>query len=127
WGHGAYVAPDWSADWLHKEAMFFLDTWAQEAKGTNYDNLDEETQAQLQARLQKQIRANTYDPATGLLTISDLRAEAIADVSKHYTGLFTDDPALAKHRDAYAMADNTVKDPVRMQKLNAFFFWTSWA
>jgi nitric oxide reductase subunit B len=21
WGHGAYVAPDWSADWLHREAM----------------------------------------------------------------------------------------------------------
>ncbi|TXK33279.1 nitric-oxide reductase large subunit [Pontibacter qinzhouensis] len=127
WGHGAYVAPDWSADWLHKEAMFFLDTWAQETQGKSYDDLDEETQAMLQARLQKQIRANTYNPATGILTISDLRAEAIAEVSKHYTGLFTDDPALAKHRDAYAMADNTVKDPVRMEKLNAFFFWTSWA
>ena len=23
WGHGAYVAPDWSADWLHKETSFF--------------------------------------------------------------------------------------------------------
>ncbi len=21
WGHGAYVAPDWSADWLHREAV----------------------------------------------------------------------------------------------------------
>ncbi len=21
WGHGAYVAPDWSADWLHREAL----------------------------------------------------------------------------------------------------------
>ena len=20
WGHGAYVAPDWTADWLHREA-----------------------------------------------------------------------------------------------------------
>ena len=20
WGHGGYVAPDWSADWLHREA-----------------------------------------------------------------------------------------------------------
>ena len=25
WGHGAYQAPDWSADWLHKEAVFILD------------------------------------------------------------------------------------------------------
>ena len=22
WGHGAYQAPDWSADWLHKEAEY---------------------------------------------------------------------------------------------------------
>ncbi|RPI58249.1 MAG: nitric-oxide reductase large subunit, partial [Lysobacterales bacterium] len=21
WGHGGYVAPDWSADWLHREAV----------------------------------------------------------------------------------------------------------
>src|SRR6476469_7194238 len=29
WGHGAYVAPDWSADWLHRESEMLLDTWAQ--------------------------------------------------------------------------------------------------
>src|SRR5512134_2353227 len=21
WGHGSYVAPDWSADWLHREGL----------------------------------------------------------------------------------------------------------
>ena len=26
WGHGAYVAPDWSADWLHRESLILLDT-----------------------------------------------------------------------------------------------------
>ena len=25
WGHGAYQAPDWSADWLHREATALLD------------------------------------------------------------------------------------------------------
>src|SRR5688572_14321026 len=57
WGHGAYVAPDWSADWLHKEAMYLLDTWAKQEKGVNYEGLDEEGKAMLEARLQKQIRA----------------------------------------------------------------------
>jgi nitric oxide reductase subunit B len=28
WGHGSYVAPDWTADWLHREAIFILDRWA---------------------------------------------------------------------------------------------------
>jgi nitric oxide reductase subunit B len=27
WGHGAYLAPDWSADWLHKEAVLFSTNW----------------------------------------------------------------------------------------------------
>src|SRR5208337_3980280 len=28
WGHGSYVAPDWSADWLHRECVFILNEWA---------------------------------------------------------------------------------------------------
>jgi nitric oxide reductase large subunit len=24
WGHGGYLAPDWSADWLHREALSLL-------------------------------------------------------------------------------------------------------
>ena len=28
WGHGAYQAPDWTADWLHREATALLDLWA---------------------------------------------------------------------------------------------------
>jgi nitric oxide reductase subunit B len=33
WGHGSYVAPDWSADWLHRECVFILDRWAKQAGG----------------------------------------------------------------------------------------------
>ncbi len=29
WGHGSYVAPDWSADWLHREALALRAIWAQ--------------------------------------------------------------------------------------------------
>ena len=36
WGHGAYVAPDWSADWLHREAIWLLDHWAQADHGQPY-------------------------------------------------------------------------------------------
>ncbi len=33
WGHGAYQAPDWSADWLHKEAVFILNELAMKTEG----------------------------------------------------------------------------------------------
>ena len=33
WGHGAYVAPDWSADQLHREATGLLERWAWRSGG----------------------------------------------------------------------------------------------
>src|SRR5687768_2092147 len=39
WGHGAYVAPDWSADWLHREATWLLDHWGKRDFGKKYDEL----------------------------------------------------------------------------------------
>src|SRR5205809_6897343 len=65
WGHGAYVAPDWSADWLHREATWLLDSWAGQSGGKTYAELDAETQAALRERLKKEIRSNTYNPANG--------------------------------------------------------------
>src|SRR5678816_3607679 len=32
WGHGSYVAPDWSADYLHREALFILNDWSQKTE-----------------------------------------------------------------------------------------------
>jgi nitric oxide reductase subunit B len=127
WGHGAYQAPDWSADWLHREALFMLGKMALISEGSSYELLPEDRQAALKVLLQNEVRSNTYDKATGTLTVSTLRAQAIASNSSYYAGLFTDDPALAEARDAYSIPENSLKDPERVRKLNAFFFWISWA
>jgi nitric oxide reductase subunit B len=127
WGHGAYQAPDWSADWLHKEAVFILDKIALQQDGKPYRELSEERQAFLKILLQKELRKNTYDPATGILTVSAMRAEAIASNSKFYGGLFTNDPALTGLRNSYSIPENSLKDPTRVALLNNFFFWISWA
>ena len=127
WGHGAYVAPDWSADWLHREATFILDGWAQAAHGKPYAALDPEAQAALRARLAGEERANTYDAATGDLVVSRDRAAAIAAVAAHYAALFGDDPALAALRDAYAIPANAIPSLKRRHELSGFFFWAAWA
>ncbi|HRO61792.1 MAG TPA: nitric-oxide reductase large subunit, partial [Burkholderiaceae bacterium] len=41
WGHGAYQAPDWSADWLHRELVAWLDLAAQQKHGMPWAQLDE--------------------------------------------------------------------------------------
>jgi len=128
WGHGSYVAPDWSADWLHRESEWILNEWARTEYGVSaYTSLSGPDQAALRERLREEIRPNTFDPKTGDLVVSPVRARAIEAVGRHYAGLFGGDPALGKLREAYAIPGNAVKDPARLAKLNAFFFWASWA
>lgn len=127
WGHGAYVAPDWTADWLHREAEALSDTLSRAAYQRPFEALNEEEQAVIRLRLQKDLRTNTYDPQTGTLVISDARAGAVETVSRHYSALFLGDPSHADLREAYAMKARTLEDPSRMEKLNAFFFWAAWA
>jgi len=127
WGHGAYVAPDWTADWLHREALFILNHWSKQDLGKNYDQLTQEQQAGLQIRLQKEVRTNTYDPETKILTVSPVRALAFEHLRQYYSALFTDDPAFNQLRDDYAIAKNSIKDPGRLRQMNTFFFWASWA
>jgi nitric oxide reductase subunit B len=127
WGHGGYVAPDWTADWLHRELVTLLDLWARDEFGMSFEGLDTERQAALETRLRERMRENTYDVASGTLTIGEDRAAAIAAVSAHYESLFSNAPETFELREAYAMKNNTVPDPERRRLLSAFFFWTAWA
>jgi nitric oxide reductase subunit B len=127
WGHGSYVAPDWSADWLHREAVAWLDVVARRDSGTPYSGLAPDTQAALAAQLRPRIRENTFEPETGQITVSADRAAAIAAVAKHYTALFGDDPQLRGLRKAYAMKEGTVLDGDKRSALTAFIWWSSWS
>ena len=53
WGHGSYVAPDWSADWLHREAEALLDLLARQERGAAYAQQPAPEQARLRAMLQR--------------------------------------------------------------------------
>jgi nitric oxide reductase subunit B len=90
WGHGSYVAPDWTADWLHREAVFILDHWAKADFDSEFENLDNEQQARLIARLTKLLHTNTFDPATGTVTVDPIRVEAFESNLAHYTEVFSE-------------------------------------
>lgn len=127
WGHGAYQAPDWSADWLHRESLALLDIWAMREMGREYSAIGAEDQARLRQRLRQELRTNTYDKASNTLHVSKDRAAAVAATARHYKALFGGDPALAQLREDYAMQDVVVRDPERLEALTRFFFWTSWS
>jgi nitric oxide reductase subunit B len=126
WGHGAYVAPDWSADWLHREAEA-LQTLRAKTIAKDASALTPSEQGAVAGALKDEMRRNTYDPATGKVTVSDLRAQAIRQTADHYASLFGNDQALAKLRDQYAMSEGLVQTKADREALTAFFFWSAWA
>ena len=126
WGHGSYVAPDWSADWLHREALALQAIRTQQHTQAQ-PTLDTADRAAIDATLQEEMRRNTYDASNGVITVSASRARAIRDVAAHYVALFGSEPSLETLRDQYAMVDGTLPRQADRQALAAFFFWTSWA
>ncbi len=121
WGHGSYVAPDWTADWLHREALLILDEWAKKEQGRSYAELDAEHQGALQRRVELMLRENRFDPATRTLTITPERARAFHANAAHYADVF------GKGRSAYAIPEGALSDPDKQHKFSAFVFWTAWA
>lgn len=126
WGHGALQAPDWSADWLHRELVNWLDLAAKAKYSKPYTELTGSQQAQLRFALQEEYRHDNINPETGVLVVSERRAKAIQKTAHHYFKLFGNDPSLKALREDYAMMNNTLPSVERRHKLNDFFFWTSW-
>ena len=121
WGHGSYVAPDWTADWIHRECMFLLDKWAVEFGAANYAGLDVEHQAALTARLQKMVRTNTYDSASNAIVVDPAIAQAFDQLSNYYADVFS------QGRSDYAIQKGALSDPAKARQMSAFFWWTAWA
>ncbi len=121
WGHGAYVAPDWTADWLHRECVFILDALAQRQHGTSYDQATAAQQAAMREELKELVRTNRFDTNRNAIILDPLRAEAFAANRNYYSKLFSEG-----HTE-YAIPKGTLTDPAKLHQLSAFFFWTSWA
>ena len=127
WGHGAYQAPDWTADWLHRELETWLEIAALEEYGQEWHSLSGQQQNALQYDLKTEYRTNTYDAATSTLQLSERRSEAIARTADYYSRLFSDAPELQSTRENYAMKENTLPSAERRERMTEFFFWTAWA
>ena len=126
-GHGAYQAPDWTADWLHRELVAWLNIRSQEQHGKMFDELNADQQAVLKAALTEEYRNGSRVGADGKVVLSDTRIKAIEAVAPYYITLYGNDPSMEKTREHFAMKNNTLPDETRRQRLTNFFFWTSWA
>ncbi|WP_455229233.1 nitric-oxide reductase large subunit, partial [Kingella denitrificans] len=128
-GHGAYQAPDWTADFLHRELVAWLDLTAQAELQKKFDELNVEQKAALLARLKQEYREQSPMDSSGTVKLSDTRVKAIEQVSQYYIDLYggdTSNETLNKTRESFAMRTNTLPDAEARKHLSQFFFWTAW-
>ena len=83
WGHGGYLAPDWTADWLHREANILLDIISARDALVSRTPIANERDLH-EVTLRNELRENTYDPNTGVATMGLDRAKVTYASVKHY-------------------------------------------
>jgi nitric oxide reductase subunit B len=121
WGHGAYVAPDWSADYLHRQSEIVLNRWANEGGFPNYRSLPAESRAALQGRLTELTRHNGYDAGSDTIVLDADRAAAFQELAAYYADVY------GKGRDEYAIPAGAMSDATKQRQMATFFWWTAWA
>ncbi len=108
-GHGAYLGPDFTADYLHRSATEVLNT---------YGGPTSDTAA---TRTRHDFRTNTYDRSSGTLTFTDAQAKAFPVLVAHYAS------TLNKPGGKNGLRPNALSNPEDVRKLTAYFAWSAWA
>jgi nitric oxide reductase subunit B len=128
WGHGSYLAPDWSADYLHRLGLFIaarnLGHDAKKAASftqKDFDSLDEVRKAEIRAKVRRDVRTNRYDAGTRTLALSEHQAEAFHHLKGYYTGLFKDG------NDRMGIQPGIVRNEREGFIVTSFFSWLAWA
>jgi nitric oxide reductase subunit B len=108
-GHGAYLGPDYTADYLHRAALIVIDQNA----GAGSDRA--------RAQTIEDFKTNRYDSVTQTLTYSAAQTQAFNDLTRYY-GEYFGEPSTK-----YGLRPAAISDPEEIHQLTAFFSWSAWA
>ena len=107
-GHGGYLGPDFTAEYLRMEATSVKEQLASQG-------VDDPA-----AATKEMLRTNRYDSSTGTLVWTDEQVKAYNDAVGHYTKMFGPDA------HSHGLKPDLITDPVQVKQVTAFFGWTAW-
>ncbi|MBF2008794.1 MAG: nitric-oxide reductase large subunit, partial [Chlorogloeopsis fritschii C42_A2020_084] len=124
WGHGSYLAPDWTADVLHR--------WGLATAGVLYNDNPDFSQADLealpapekaslQALVSQEFKTNRYDSETHDLILTNAQTQGLKKVFQDYQKLLAHGSAI------HSIPDGWFKDNTQIKNVTSFFTWTAWA
>ena len=70
WGHGAYLGPDYSAEYLHRLCEVTRDTIAADKYGKPFAQLSPDEQIVASAQVRRVLKGNRYEPASRTLLLA---------------------------------------------------------
>jgi nitric oxide reductase subunit B len=108
-GHGAYLGPDYTADYLRRSSDLVLTSYG----GASSDAAVQQTI--------EDMRTNRYDEKTDTLTLSAAQANAFHRLAPYYRDFFSDP------KTEHGLRPDAITDATELKQLTAFFAWTAWA
>ncbi len=128
WGHGSYLAPDWSADYLHRMGLFIAARYqylgvlqAESFSQQDFETLDQVTRANLSALVQQEVKTNRYNPDSEMLIFTQNQADAFKALTNYYTELFRNG------NESMGLQPGIVRTAEEGRIITAFFAWLAWA
>lgn len=121
WGHGSYLGPDFSAQYLHELSLEAGRMIAMQEFGTGLSALDASQRALVDSRVAIGLKENRYDPESKQLTFTDAETTSFQKQRNDWTDYF-------KHPTLnLGLPNNYIHEPEEIRQLTAFFAWTAWA
>jgi nitric oxide reductase subunit B len=123
WGDGADRGPDFTAEALHRTVVSMKTYYENELKARQPE-LAVTDQDAIAARVLREVRENTYDPAANRIVLNDAQVAAFEELNQHYTAVFTDPTS----KDRFSnFVNGHISDPADLRALTGYFFWGGWA
>jgi len=121
WGHGAYLGPDYSAEYLHRLSEVTRDTISVEKYGRPFAQLSPDEQSAASAQVRKVLKENRYEPVSRTLLLTPGEVAAYRSQIAEWSDYF------AKKGGAPGLPPSYIKSPMELKALSAFFAWAAWA
>jgi nitric oxide reductase subunit B len=111
-GHGAYLGPDFTAEYLHRAAAAML---------TFYAGPQGDVSPAVRQRVTDELKGNTWDAQDGTVTYTPGQVQAYRTMVEYYAGWF------GPLDQQQGLKRPHIGDPQEIRDLTSYFSWAAWA
>lgn len=121
WGHGAYLGPDYTAEYLHRLVEVGRDALAQAKFGKPFSSLETGRAAEVGEALKALLKQNRYDAASDTLVFTEPEIAAYLTQVGEWSSYFQ------SPNPAPGLPARFIRDEGELKRFSAYLAWATWA